>query len=76
MKAADRLGLDSEMRTLLNMPFREIRVEAPVRMDGGSLRLEAATGRGVFVITEALMGDLGLPVAGARVARAERRRGT
>jgi glutamate dehydrogenase/leucine dehydrogenase len=45
-------------------------------MDGGSLRLEAATGRGVFVITEALMGDLGLPVAGARVARAERRRGT
>jgi len=23
MKAADRLGLDSEMRTLLNMPFRE-----------------------------------------------------
>ena len=37
-KAADRLGLDSELRTLLNMPFREVRVEVPVRMDNGSLR--------------------------------------
>jgi glutamate dehydrogenase (NAD(P)+) len=39
LKAAERLGLDSEMRTLLNMPFREVRVEVPVRMDDGSLRV-------------------------------------
>ncbi|HLY62687.1 MAG TPA: Glu/Leu/Phe/Val dehydrogenase dimerization domain-containing protein [Terriglobia bacterium] len=38
-KAADRLGLDGEMRTLLTMPFRELRVEIPVRMDDGSLRV-------------------------------------
>ncbi len=38
-KAADRLGLDQEMRTLLTMPFREVRVEVPVRMDDGSLRV-------------------------------------
>src|SRR5690348_12653874 len=38
-KAADRLGLDAEMRTLLTMPFREVRVEIPVRMDDGSLRV-------------------------------------
>jgi len=68
-KAADRLGLDSEMRPQLNMPLREIRVEVPVRMDGGSLGREAATGRGVFVITEALIGELGLPVAGAGRSR-------
>ena len=37
-RAADRLGLDGEMRTLLTMPFREMRVEIPVRMDDGSLR--------------------------------------
>jgi glutamate dehydrogenase (NAD(P)+) len=39
MRAADRLGLDSEMGTLLKMPWREIRVEVPVRMDNGSLRV-------------------------------------
>jgi glutamate dehydrogenase (NAD(P)+) len=38
-RAADRLGLDSEMRVLLTMPFREVRVEVPVRMDNGSLRV-------------------------------------
>jgi glutamate dehydrogenase (NAD(P)+) len=38
-RAADRLGLDSEMRTLLTMPFREVRVEIPVRLDDGSLRV-------------------------------------
>jgi glutamate dehydrogenase (NAD(P)+) len=38
-KAAERLGLDAEMRTLLTMPFREVRVEIPVRMDDGSLRV-------------------------------------
>ena len=37
-QAAERLGLDHEMRTLLTMPFREVRVEVPVRMDNGSLR--------------------------------------
>lgn len=37
--AADRLGLDSEMRTLLRMPFREVRVEVPVRLDDGSLKV-------------------------------------
>lgn len=39
LQAAERLGLDSEMRTLLNMPYREVRVEVPVRMDDGSLRV-------------------------------------
>ncbi|MFB3921265.1 MAG: Glu/Leu/Phe/Val dehydrogenase [Terriglobia bacterium] len=39
MKAADRLGLDSQMRTLLNMPYREVRVEIPLRMDDDSLRV-------------------------------------
>jgi len=38
-RAADRLGLDNEMRLLLTMPFREVRVEIPVRMDGGALRV-------------------------------------
>jgi glutamate dehydrogenase (NAD(P)+) len=37
--AAGRLGLDPEMRTLLTLPFREVRVEVPVRMDDGSLRV-------------------------------------
>jgi hypothetical protein len=39
MKAADRLGLESEMRTLPNAPFRGVRVEVPVRMDDGLLRV-------------------------------------
>ncbi len=38
-KAAVRLGLDSEMKTLLNTPYREVRVEIPLRMDDGSLRV-------------------------------------
>ena len=38
-RAADRLGLDNQMRTLLTLPFREVRVEVPVRMDDGSLRV-------------------------------------
>lgn len=37
--AADRLGLDSEMRMLLTTPFRELRVEVPVRLDDGSLKV-------------------------------------
>ena len=38
-KAALRLGLDSQMKTLLSTPFRELRVEIPLRMDDGSLRV-------------------------------------
>ena len=41
--AADRLGLDSEMRTLLTTPFRELRVEVPVRLDDGSLKVRIQT---------------------------------
>jgi glutamate dehydrogenase (NAD(P)+) len=37
--AADRLGLDAEVRTLLSTPFRELRVEVPVRLDDGSLKV-------------------------------------
>ena len=37
--AAERLGLDSQMRTLLRTPFRELRVEVPVRLDDGSLQV-------------------------------------
>ena len=37
--AAERLGLDEEMRTLLSTPFRELRVEVPVRLDDGSLKV-------------------------------------
>ncbi len=38
-RAADRLGPGSEMRTILLMPCREIRVEVLVPMDDGSLRV-------------------------------------
>jgi glutamate dehydrogenase (NAD(P)+) len=38
-KAALRLGLDSQMKTLLSTPYREVRVEIPLRMDDGSLRV-------------------------------------
>ena len=37
--AAGRLGLDLELRTLLSTPFRELRVEVPVRLDDGSLKV-------------------------------------
>ncbi len=37
--AAERLGLNAEQRKLLKMPFREIKVEVPVRMDNGDLRV-------------------------------------
>ena len=36
-KAADAIELPDEMRLLLKTPFREIRVEVPVKMDSGSL---------------------------------------
>ncbi len=38
-QACERLGLDADMRTLLDMPFREVRVEVPVRMDNGRLHV-------------------------------------
>lgn len=37
--AAERLRLDAAMQTLLNTPFREVRVEVPVRMDNGRLQV-------------------------------------
>ena len=37
--AADRLGLSGEQRMLLTIPFREVRVEVPVRLDDGSLKV-------------------------------------
>ena len=39
--AAGRLGLSLEQRVLLKTPFREIRVEVPVRRDDGSLAIFA-----------------------------------
>jgi glutamate dehydrogenase (NAD(P)+) len=38
-KAADILELEEEMRLLLKTPFRELRVEIPVRMDNGKLEV-------------------------------------
>ncbi len=37
--AAERLGLTLEQRKLLKMPFREVKVEVPIRMDDGELRV-------------------------------------
>jgi len=37
--AAAKLGLDADMQTLLSTPFREVRVEVPVRMDDGGLKV-------------------------------------
>ena len=37
--AARRLGLDAEMQLLLCTPFREVKVEVPVRFDDGSLKV-------------------------------------
>ena len=38
-KAADILDLEDEMRLLLKTPFRELRVEVPVRLDDGRLEV-------------------------------------
>ncbi len=38
-KAAVHLQMDPEMQTLLTTPFREIRVEVPIRMDDGRLKV-------------------------------------
>jgi len=37
--AAERLGLDSEEKLLLTIPFREVKVEVPVRMDDGTFKV-------------------------------------
>lgn len=37
--AAEALGLDTDMRLLVKTPHREVKVEVPVRMDDGSLRI-------------------------------------
>ena len=37
--AADRLGLSPEEKLLLKMPFRELKVEVPIRMDDGSMKI-------------------------------------
>ncbi|HUR36940.1 MAG TPA: Glu/Leu/Phe/Val dehydrogenase dimerization domain-containing protein [Terriglobales bacterium] len=38
-KAAAQLKLDAEMQTLLSTPFRELRVEIPIRLDSGALKV-------------------------------------
>ncbi len=40
-RAADRLGLDDGVRELLRVPWRELRVSVPVRMDDGSIHVFA-----------------------------------
>ncbi len=37
--AADLIGLESSMRQLLQMPFRSVAVEVPVRLDSGELAI-------------------------------------
>jgi glutamate dehydrogenase (NAD(P)+) len=37
--AANRVGMSAEYRVLLKTPFREVKVEVPVRMDDGSLQV-------------------------------------
>ena len=38
-RAAARLGLNAEQQVMLKTPFREVKVEVPVRMDDGSLKV-------------------------------------
>ena len=38
-QAGERLGLDAEQRLLLATPFREMKVEVPVHLDDGSLKV-------------------------------------
>ena len=38
-RAADHVGLDDEMRSVLRSSYREIRVQVPVRLDDGSLHV-------------------------------------
>ena len=38
-RGADQVGLRDEIRQLLSTPWRELRVQVPVRMDDGSVRV-------------------------------------
>jgi glutamate dehydrogenase/leucine dehydrogenase len=38
-RAADHIGLADEMREVLRTSYRELRVQVPVRMDDGTLRV-------------------------------------
>ncbi len=38
-RTANDLNLEEEVRLLLHMPYRELHVEVPVRMDDGSVRV-------------------------------------
>ncbi|MEE9234095.1 MAG: Glu/Leu/Phe/Val dehydrogenase dimerization domain-containing protein [Candidatus Acidoferrales bacterium] len=38
-RAAERLGLNEEQKLLLKVPFREVKVEVPVRLNDGSLKV-------------------------------------
>ena len=38
-RAADDLSLGEDVRLLLRMPYRELHVEVPVRMDDGHVRV-------------------------------------
>ena len=40
-KAADRLGLSDDYREMLKRPWRELRVQVPVRMDDGHVEVFA-----------------------------------
>jgi len=40
-ETADDLGLENDVRVLLRMPYRELHVEVPVRMDDGAVRVFA-----------------------------------
>ena len=40
-RAADHIGLSDEMRAVLRMSYRELRVQVPVRMDDGRLEVYA-----------------------------------
>ena len=40
-RAADHIGLSDEMRSVLRMSYRELRVQVPVRMDDGRLEVFA-----------------------------------
>src|SRR5512138_3194126 len=37
--ACGRLALDADLKTLLAMPYRELSLQLPVRMDDGTLRV-------------------------------------
>ena len=39
--AADRLNMDSQLRSILKTPFREVTVAVPVRMDSGKIHVYA-----------------------------------